>query len=71
MRAAKAGWCRLTPGDLARIENKQDLITTVEELQYLAHQSGAECRALGRSRSGMNTPSPRYLAPDGSSDGSG
>ena len=36
MRAAKAEWCRLTPGDFA-VENKQDLITTVEERYNISH----------------------------------
>jgi hypothetical protein len=37
LRAAQSKGKRLTPGDLVRIENKQDLITTAEERYNISH----------------------------------
>ena len=38
LSAACAEWSRLTLGDLARIANKQDLITAVEERYSISHR---------------------------------
>jgi hypothetical protein len=61
-----AEWGRLTPGDFARIENKQDLITAVEERYGISHMGAVQDVELWDARvQGMNKSSPRYLAPRG------
>jgi hypothetical protein len=63
LRAARAEWDRLTPGDVARIENKQDLITTVEECYGISHFRAVQDVELWDTRvRGIGTSSPRQLA---------
>jgi hypothetical protein len=63
LRAARAEWSRLTPGDLSRISNKQDLITIVEERYGLSHISAVHDVELWDARvRGTDTSSTRYLA---------
>ena len=63
--AALAEWGRLTPDDFVRIENKQDLITSVEERYGISHMAAVQDVELWDARvRGMNT-SRRYLAPMG------
>ena len=42
LRAAREEWSRLTPGDLSRIDNKQDLITAVEERYSISHMCAVQ-----------------------------
>jgi hypothetical protein len=42
LRAAREEWSRLTPGDLSRIDNKQDLITAVEERYSMSHMCAVQ-----------------------------
>ena len=64
--AAMTEWGRLTPGDLAGIENRQDLITTVEERYDISHMRAVQDVELWDARvRGRNTSSPPYLAPRG------
>ena len=66
LRAARVEWGRLTPGDLAGIENKQDLFTTVEERYHVSHMRAVQDVELWDARvRTMDTSSPRYLAPMG------
>ncbi len=63
MRAAQAEWSRLMPGDLSGIENKQDLITRVEERYGLSHATAVQDVELWDARiRGMHETAPR--APD-------
>jgi hypothetical protein len=39
---AQVNWSRLTPRDFSGIANKQDLITTVEELYNLSHAAAVQ-----------------------------
>jgi hypothetical protein len=65
LRAARVEWSRLTPGDLAGIDNKQDLIAIVEQRYGISHFRAVQDVELWDARvRGMNT-SRRYLAPMG------
>ena len=62
LRAARAEWDRLTPGDLARIQNKQDLITTVEERYGSSHIRAVQDVELWDARvRRIDTSSRHYL----------
>jgi hypothetical protein len=61
LSAACAEWSRLTPGDLARIENKQDLITAVEERYSISHRRAVQDVELWDARvRRMDRSSPHY-----------